>query len=174
MLFLSASPQGMDTSFSASCFLCFLPRLRPWYISVSDSVSADGWPTICNAGPPWDNSWPVCLFSAHVQLHHGTLALGFHRFSMNMKSQSTLPTAKWMAELFFTPRPVGLEGVLSSPSCGGGDGRRFRRPHSFGYYTNMVQQIKFIIHTSIQPLPALCFTQGQGHWSKSKIKKKSC
>ena len=32
---------------------------------------------------------------------------------------------------------------------------RRRRTHSFGYYTNMVQQIKFIIHTNIQPLPAL-------------------
>ena len=44
--------------------------------------------------------------------------------------------------------------------------RRRRRAHSFGYYTNMVQQIKFIIHTNIQPLPALFFTQGQGHRSK--------
>ena len=42
--------------------------------------------------------------------------------------------------------------------------RRCRRTHSFGYYTNMVQQIKFIIHTNIQPLPALFFTQG--HRSK--------
>ena len=41
-----------------------------------------------------------------------------------------------------------------------------RRTHSFGYYTNMVQQIKFIIHTNIQPLPAHFFTQGQGHRSK--------
>ena len=29
--------------------------------------------------------------------------------------------------------------------------RRRRRTHSFGYYTNMVQQIKFIIYTDIQP-----------------------
>ena len=34
----------------------------------------------------------------------------------------------------------------------------------------MVQQIKFIIHTNIQPLPALFFTQGQGHRSKVKVK----
>ena len=33
--------------------------------------------------------------------------------------------------------------------------RSRRRTHSFGYYTNMVQQIKFIIHTNIQPFPAL-------------------
>ena len=33
--------------------------------------------------------------------------------------------------------------------------RRRRRTHSFGHYTNMVHQIKFIIHTNIQPLPAL-------------------
>ena len=50
--------------------------------------------------------------------------------------------------------------------------RRRRRTHSFGYYTNMVQQIKFIIHTNIQPLPALFFTQGQGQRSRSKIKTK--
>ena len=48
--------------------------------------------------------------------------------------------------------------------------RRRRRTHSFGHYTNMVQQIKFIIHTNIQPLPALFFTQGQGHRSKVKVK----
>ena len=47
--------------------------------------------------------------------------------------------------------------------------RRRRRTHSFGYYTNMVQQINFIIHTNIQPLPALFFTQGQGQRSGSKI-----
>ena len=45
--------------------------------------------------------------------------------------------------------------------------RRRRRTHSFGYYTNMVQQIKFIIHTNIQPLPALFFTQGQGQGQKT-------
>ena len=39
---------------------------------------------------------------------------------------------------------------------------RRRRTHSFGYYTNMVQQIEFMIHTNIQPLPALFTTQGQG------------
>ena len=48
--------------------------------------------------------------------------------------------------------------------------RRRRRTHYFGYYTNMVQQIIFIIHTNIQPLPALFFTQGQGHRSKGKVK----
>ena len=46
--------------------------------------------------------------------------------------------------------------------------RHRRRTHSFGYYTNMVQQIKFIIHTNIQPLSALFFTQGQGHRSNFK------
>ena len=50
--------------------------------------------------------------------------------------------------------------------------RRRRRTLSFGYYTNMVQQIKFKIHTNIQPLPALFFTQGQGHRSKVKDFKK--
>ena len=34
--------------------------------------------------------------------------------------------------------------------------RRGRHTHSFGYYTNMVQQIKFIIP------PGTFFTQGQG------------
>ena len=47
---------------------------------------------------------------------------------------------------------------------------RLRRTHArfFGYYTNMVQQIEFIIHTNIQPLPALFFTQC--HRSKVKVK----
>ena len=40
---------------------------------------------------------------------------------------------------------------------------RRRRTHSFGYYTNMVQQIKLIIHTNIQPPRHFFFTQGQGH-----------
>ena len=45
---------------------------------------------------------------------------------------------------------------------------------SFGYYTNMVQQIEFVIHTNIQPLPALFFyprssVKGQGHRFKKKI-----
>ena len=30
-----------------------------------------------------------------------------------------------------------------------------RRAQPFGYYTNMVQQIEFIIHTNIQPLLAI-------------------
>ena len=47
---------------------------------------------------------------------------------------------------------------------------RHRRTHSFGYYTNMVQQIEFIIHTNIQPFPALIFTQGQSYRSKVKVK----
>ena len=49
----------------------------------------------------------------------------------------------------------------------GGRGRyegkhRRRRTQPFGYYTDMVQQIKFIIHANIKPLPANFFTQGQG------------
>ena len=55
--------------------------------------------------------------------------------------------------------PVGPEGTLSSPFV-----RRFRRrlrrrrrTHLFGYYTNMVQQIEFIIHTNIQPLRTIFF-----------------
>ena len=48
--------------------------------------------------------------------------------------------------------------------------RRRRRTHSFGYYTSMVQLNKLIIHANIQPLPALFFTQGQGHRSKVKVK----
>ena len=43
---------------------------------------------------------------------------------------------------------------------------RRRRAYSFGYYTNMVQQIEFIIHTNIQPLPAFFLpkvkVKGQG------------
>ena len=33
--------------------------------------------------------------------------------------------------------------------------RRLRRTQLFGYYTNIVQQIEFMIHTNIQPLPAI-------------------
>ena len=47
---------------------------------------------------------------------------------------------------------------------------RRRRTHSFGYYTDMVQQKKFIIPINIQPLPALFFTKGQDHRSKVKAK----
>ena len=49
--------------------------------------------------------------------------------------------------------------------------RRRRRTHSFGYYTDMVQQIKFIIHTNIQPLPALFLPKVKviGQRSRSKI-----
>ena len=50
--------------------------------------------------------------------------------------------------------------------------RRRHRTHSFGYYTTMVQQIKFKIHTNIQPLRALFFTKGQGQRSKVKDFKK--
>ena len=48
--------------------------------------------------------------------------------------------------------------------------RRRRRTHSFGYYTNMVQQIKFIIHTNIQPLPALFSPKVKSQSSRSRSK----
>ena len=47
--------------------------------------------------------------------------------------------------------------------------RRRRRMHSFAYYTNMVQQIEFIIHTNFQPLPALFQVNVIGQMSRSKI-----
>ena len=49
--------------------------------------------------------------------------------------------------------------------------RRRCRTHSFGYYTNRVQQIKFIIHTNIQPLPAFFLPKVKviGQRSRSKI-----
>ena len=40
--------------------------------------------------------------------------------------------------------------------------RRHRKQLS-GYYTNMMQQIEFIIPTNIQPLWQFFFTQGLGH-----------
>ena len=49
--------------------------------------------------------------------------------------------------------------------------RRRRRTHSFGYYTNMVQQIKFIIHTNIQPLPALFLPKVIGQCQGQRLKK---
>ena len=59
---------------------------------------------------------------------------------------------------FFTPRPVGPEGVSSSSYC------RTPTAASFGYYTNMVQQIEFIIHANIQPIRQLFLhkVKGQG------------
>ena len=47
---------------------------------------------------------------------------------------------------------------------------RRRRTRPFGYYTNMVQQIEFIIYTNIQPLLTF-FPQGQCQRSRSKIQK---
>ena len=46
-----------------------------------------------------------------------------------------------------------------------------RRTHSFGYYTNMVQQIEFIIHTNIQLQPELFLHKIKviGQRSRSKI-----
>ena len=48
--------------------------------------------------------------------------------------------------------------------------RRRHRTHSFGYYTNLVQQIKFIIHTNIQPLPALFLPKVKGQVQRFKKK----
>ena len=75
-----------------------------------------------------------------------------------------------MADLlrFLPLGPLGPRGIVV-PFV-----RRRRRTHSFGYYTNMVQQIKFIIHTNIQPLPTLFLPKVIGQRSRSKIKKKSC
>ena len=42
------------------------------------------------------------------------------------------------------------------------------------YYTNMVQQIEFIIYANIQPLPANFFAQGLRSKVKVKDLKKSC
>ena len=66
---------------------------------------------------------------------------------------------------FFTPRPVGPGWGIIVPF------ERRRRMHSFGYYTNMVQQIEFIIHTNIQPIPALFSPKVIGQRSNSKIQK---
>ena len=54
--------------------------------------------------------------------------------------------------------------------------RRRRRTHYFGYYANMVRQIKFIIYTNIQPLLALFLPKVKviGQRSRSKIEKISC
>ena len=53
-----------------------------------------------------------------------------------------------------------------------GTGYCLRRTHFFGYFTNLVQQIEFLIHTNIKPFPALFFTKVQGY--KSNIQKNSC
>ena len=46
--------------------------------------------------------------------------------------------------------------------------RRLRRTHSFGYYTNMVQQIEFIIHTNIQPLRHFFLPKVKGQGQRFK------
>ena len=63
---------------------------------------------------------------------------------------------------FYPSARLARRGIVVPFVC-----RRLRRrsTHFFGHYTNMVQQIKFIIHTNIQPLLALFSTQGQGHRS---------
>ena len=68
----------------------------------------------------------------------------------------------------FYPSARWALGVLSPPPFVRSR-LRHRRTQSFGYYTNLVQQILFKIHTNIQPLPAL-FTQGQGHRFKSHVR----
>ena len=79
---------------------------------------------------------------------------------------SHLISIKLVFYLFSPLSQLGPKGYCRTVSAAA-------RTHSFGYYANMVQLIKFIIHINIQPVPAL-FTQGQGHRPKSKILKKSC
>ena len=69
------------------------------------------------------------------------------------------------------PFPAAYDYCCFYPSASWGIVVPFvcRRTHSFGYYTNMVRQIKFILHTNIQPLPALFFTQGQGQIFKKNL-----
>ena len=45
---------------------------------------------------------------------------------------------------------------------------------SFGNYSNMVQQIEFIIYTNVQPLQQKFFTKCQGQRSEQRLKKKFC
>ena len=59
-------------------------------------------------------------------------------------------------------RPIGPEGLLSSPSCAAVSTAVIA---NFGYYTRW----KIIIHVAIQPLPQILFTQGRRHMSKAKF-----
>ena len=74
-----------------------------------------------------------------------------------------------LSSLVFTPRPsifVPFE-LRRRRLCR-------RRTQSFGYYTNMMQQIEFIIHTDIQPFPAIFLPKVKviGQRSRAKIQKK--
>ena len=49
--------------------------------------------------------------------------------------------------------------------------RRRQNKQSFDYYTNMVRQIEFIIHTNIQPLQAPFYTQVKVKGQGQRLKK---
>ena len=92
-----------------------------------------------------------------------TVVLNFRQHISQVSSSCFYPSARWARRGIVVPFVRRrLRRRLRR--------RRRRRTHSFSYYTNMAQQIKFIIHTNIQPLPALFFTKGQGHRSKVKVK----
>ena len=58
---------------------------------------------------------------------------------------------------------LGLSGCLAVRLSGH---ERLPCAATFLYYTNMFQQIEFIIYANIQPLRQKFFTKGQGHRSK--------
>ena len=75
-----------------------------------------------------------------------------------MSTNNFHPSARWARRGFVVPFVRRLR----------------RRTQSFGYYTNMVQQIEFIIHTNIQPLPGLFLPKVKVIGQRSKIQINSC
>ena len=74
--------------------------------------------------------------------------------------------------MVFTPRPVGPEGVLSSPPCAAAAVSAAVSAASTAARTLLVHQIEFITHTNIQPLPALFFPKVKVIGQKLKVKVK--
>ena len=81
---------------------------------------------------------------------------------LNIVKYRTITTLSYFVSIVFYPFARWARRGIVVPFVRRRLRRRLhrRRTHSFGYYTSMVQQIKFIIHTNIQPLLALFFTQG--------------
>ena len=78
-----------------------------------------------------------------------------------METKEFYPSARW-ARSGMSPPPFVRRRRLR---------RRRRHTQPFAYYTNMVQQIEFIIHANIKPLPAIFFVKVIGQRSRLKIQK---
>ena len=147
----------------------FLPHPR---VKVSIVGSLRDREVACSATDRQGSNFESCVWrkESSQSSHHPQEVL-LAQFSLYVHKGGHLNQVE-----YFTPWPVEPEWVLSSPSCAAAVSAAAvsaaaRIP--FGYYTSMVQQIGFIIHTNIQPLPAIFLPTIQvlGQKSKSKIEK---